>query len=83
MAKAQAAIDWTIVYVKERKVFDHLVANYQTTRFKLAEMQTEVKVAHIFVDKRVALPIEDNSTPRRRRWPIDEVFDQGLRIDHY
>ena len=28
VAKAQAAIDWTIAYVKERKVFGQAVANF-------------------------------------------------------
>ena len=51
VASAQAAIDWTVEYVKERKVFGQAVANYQNTRFTLAELQTEVQVARVFVDK--------------------------------
>ena len=51
VAAAQAAIDWTVEYVKERKVFGQAVANYQNTRFTLAELQTEVQVARVFVDK--------------------------------
>ena len=51
VAAAQAAIDWTVDYVKERKVFGQPVAAFQNTRFKLAEMQTEVQVARVFVDK--------------------------------
>ena len=48
---AQAAIDWTVAYVKERKVFGQPVAAYQNTRYTLAELQTEVQVARVFVDK--------------------------------
>jgi alkylation response protein AidB-like acyl-CoA dehydrogenase len=48
---SQAAIDWTVDYVKERKVFGQPVASYQNTRFTLAELQTEVQVARVFVDK--------------------------------
>jgi acyl-CoA dehydrogenase len=51
VASAQAAIDWTVVYVKERKVFGQPVAAYQNTRYALAELQTEVQVARVFVDK--------------------------------
>jgi alkylation response protein AidB-like acyl-CoA dehydrogenase len=40
VAKAQAAIDWTLAYVKDRKVFGQTVGAFQNTRFKLAEMQT-------------------------------------------
>lgn len=51
VAAAQAAIDWTVDYTKERKVFGQAVAAFQNTRYKLAELQTEVQVARVFVDK--------------------------------
>ena len=51
IAASQAAIDWTVDYVKERKVFGQPVAGFQNTRFTLAELQTEVQVARVFVDK--------------------------------
>ncbi len=51
VAAAQAAIDWTVAYVKDRKVFGQPVAAYQNTRYTLAELQTEVQVARVFVDK--------------------------------
>jgi acyl-CoA dehydrogenase len=51
VTSAQAAIDWTVAYVKERKVFGQAVSSFQNTRFKLAEMQTEVQIAQVFVDK--------------------------------
>jgi alkylation response protein AidB-like acyl-CoA dehydrogenase len=59
VASAQAAIDWTVAYVKERKVFGQPVANFQNTRYKLAELQTEVQVARVFVDKCVELVAQD------------------------
>ena len=51
ISAAQAAIDWTLDYTKERKAFGSTVAAFQTTRFKLAELQTEVQVARVFVDR--------------------------------
>ncbi len=51
VASAQAAIDWTVRYVKDRKVFGQAVGSYQNTRYTLAELQTEVQVARVFVDK--------------------------------
>ena len=59
VAAAQAAIDWTVDYVKERKVFGQPVASFQNTRFTLAELQTEVQVARVFVDKCCELIHED------------------------
>src|SRR6185369_13170670 len=55
VASAQAAIDGTVQYVKERKVFGQPVAAYQNTRYTLAELQTEVQIARVFVDKCVEL----------------------------
>ena len=51
VAGSQAAIDQTLAYVKERQVFGAPVASYQNTRYKLAELQTEVQVAQVFVDR--------------------------------
>ncbi|MGH8746246.1 MAG: acyl-CoA dehydrogenase family protein, partial [Burkholderiales bacterium] len=55
IAKAEAAIGWTIDYVRERKVFGKTVASFQNTRFKLAELATEAQVARVFVDKCIEL----------------------------
>jgi acyl-CoA dehydrogenase len=52
---SQAAIDWTVDYTKERKAFGTTVASFQTTRFTLAELQTEVQVARVFVDRCIEL----------------------------
>jgi acyl-CoA dehydrogenase len=51
VASAQAAIDGTVQYVKDSKVFGQAVAAFQNTRYKLAELQTQVQVARVFVDK--------------------------------
>ncbi len=37
VASAQAAVEWTTNYVKERKAFGQPVGNFQNTRYKLAE----------------------------------------------
>ena len=51
----EAALQWTIDYTKERKAFGKSVADFQNTRFKLAEMKAEVAMARVFVDKCMAL----------------------------
>jgi acyl-CoA dehydrogenase len=52
---SQAAIDWTVEYTQERKAFGTTVASFQNTRFTLAELQTEVQVARVFVDRCIDL----------------------------
>ena len=59
VAAAQAAIDWTVDYVKERKVFGQSVGSFQNTRFTLAELQTQVQIAAVFVDKCTELLLQD------------------------
>ena len=58
-AKSQAAIDWTVAYVKERKVFGQPVGNYQNTRYVLAGLQAQVQAARVFVDKCMELLLAD------------------------
>jgi alkylation response protein AidB-like acyl-CoA dehydrogenase len=53
LAHARAAFRWTLEYVKERKAFGQPVAAFQNTRFKLAEMATEIAVAEAFIDKAI------------------------------
>jgi len=48
-AAARAALDWTLAYVRERPVFGRTVADFQHTRFELAEMTTELDVTDSFI----------------------------------
>jgi alkylation response protein AidB-like acyl-CoA dehydrogenase len=51
VAAAEAALRWTLDYVKQRTAFGSPIASFQNTRFALAEMRTEVDVAQVFVDR--------------------------------
>ena len=51
LAAADAALAITMDYVSERKAFGQRVADFQNTRFKLADMRTEIDVAQAFVDQ--------------------------------
>ncbi|MEW6472039.1 MAG: acyl-CoA dehydrogenase family protein [Actinomycetota bacterium] len=53
LAAARAAYRWTLEYVKERQAFGQPIAGFQNTRFKLAEMATEIAVAEAFIDKAI------------------------------
>jgi acyl-CoA dehydrogenase len=49
-AAAEAAFDWTVSHVKEREAFGKLLAAFQNTRFKLAELRTDIDIGRIFID---------------------------------
>ncbi|HWG74499.1 MAG TPA: acyl-CoA dehydrogenase family protein [Acidimicrobiales bacterium] len=51
LAAARAALDWTLAYVKERMAFGQPVGSFQNTRFRLAELATEVAVTEAYVDR--------------------------------
>jgi alkylation response protein AidB-like acyl-CoA dehydrogenase len=53
LASARAAYKWTLEYVKERQAFGQPIAAFQNTRFKLAELATELAVAEAFIDKAI------------------------------
>lgn len=51
VAAAEAAYRTTVDYVRERKAFGQAVADFQNTRFVLAELKTAIRVARTFVDQ--------------------------------
>lgn len=51
LASAERALDITLEYVQERKAFGQRIADFQNTRFKLADMRTQIDVAQAFIDQ--------------------------------
>ncbi|CAM8666772.1 CaiA Acyl-CoA dehydrogenases [Comamonadaceae bacterium] len=87
VSASQAAIDWTVDYVKERKVFGQPVASFQNTRYVLAELQTQVQVARVFVDKCCELIGKDQldtaTASMAKYWTTDlqcKVMDECVQL---
>jgi len=87
VASAQAAIDTTVQYVKDRKVFGQPVAAFQNTRYILAELQTQVQVARVFVDKCLELIGQDRldtaTASMAKYWTSDlqcRVMDECVQL---
>ncbi len=51
LAAAQRAFDLTVAYVRERKAFGKAVAEFQNTRYKLADIKADLQVGWAFVDQ--------------------------------
>ncbi len=51
VAAAQQALDVTLEYVKERTAFGVPIGSFQNSRFRLAEMATEIEIAQTFIDR--------------------------------
>jgi alkylation response protein AidB-like acyl-CoA dehydrogenase len=58
LAAARAALAWTITYCRERSAFGKHIGAFQNTRFRLAELATDVAVGQAFVDQ-CALALND------------------------
>ena len=87
VAAAQTALGWTLEYVKERTAFGRPVGSFQNSRFKLAEMKTEVDIAQVYIDRCVTdlnagkLSVEDAAAAKW--WTTDmagRVIDECVQL---
>ncbi len=51
VAAARAAFEATLAYAKERAAFGQPIGTFQHSRFRLAEMATEIEIAQTFIDR--------------------------------
>jgi alkylation response protein AidB-like acyl-CoA dehydrogenase len=87
VAHAEAAFGWTLAYVKERRAFGQTIGSFQTIKHQMAEMRTELDVAHTYVDRQVlALNAGELSAEEaaKAKWWVTElekrVIDRCLQL---
>ncbi|MFC5949129.1 acyl-CoA dehydrogenase family protein [Pseudonocardia lutea] len=87
VAGAAAALGMTLEYTKERKAFGRAIANFQNTRFELAEMDTEIDVTRTYVDRcleeHVAGKLSVADAAKAKWWATDlqkRVVDRCLQL---
>ncbi len=49
LGAAQAALDQTLVYMRERQAFGHRLTDFQALQFRLADMEIELQAARTFL----------------------------------
>ncbi|MFT4158229.1 MAG: acyl-CoA dehydrogenase family protein [Microbacterium sp.] len=86
-AAAEAATKWTIAYTKDREAFGERIADFQNTRFRLADMVTTTEVMWAYIDRALlaykdgTLTAEDAAKVKfwatEREW---EVLDTGVQL---
>lgn len=54
-AAAQAGVEWTIAYTKDREAFGQRIIDFQNTRFAMADLVTTVDVMWAYIDRAIAL----------------------------
>ena len=78
-AGAEAAFAHTVQYTKDRKAFGKSVASFQNTRFKLAELRTEIDFCRAYLDRCMELQLEDNlaiDAAAAAKYKISEMFSK-------
>jgi len=81
VAAMEGAYAETVRYVKERQAFGQKIAEFQNTRFKLAEVATHVHVARVFVDRCIELLLKgelDTETAAMAKWWITDIQQQAI-----
>jgi acyl-CoA dehydrogenase len=81
VAAMEGAYAETVRYVKERQAFGQKIAEFQNTRFKLAEVATHVHVARVFVDRCIELLVKgelDTETAAMAKWWVTDIQQQVI-----
>ena len=87
VASAHRALEDTLVYVKERKAFGRPIGKFQNSRFRMAEMKTEITIARTFLDECI-LELNENKLSNDKAamakyWTTEmagRVIDQCLQL---
>ena len=87
VARLETILQQTIDFTKQRKAFGQPVSSFQNTRFVLAEVATQVKVARVFTDWCLAEHLEgrlDPATAAMNKWWTSDIqcklIDQCLQL---
>jgi alkylation response protein AidB-like acyl-CoA dehydrogenase len=87
ISAAEAALEMTITYCQERIAFGRPIGKFQNTRFKLAEMKTEIEIGRTFIDHCIMLHNKGELTVEKaamaKWWSTDlqvRVIDQCLQL---
>jgi alkylation response protein AidB-like acyl-CoA dehydrogenase len=87
VAAAEAALEWTLSYARERQAFGQTIGSFQSSRFTLAELRTEVDIARSYIDRCVtelnAAALSAEEAAMAKWWCTDlqgRVVDRCLQL---
>ena len=75
---AQACLDASTRYAKERKAFDHPIAELQAIQFKIADMATSVEAARMLVYR--AAFMKDSGSPFGQEAAMAKLFASKIAV---
>ncbi|MDO3649928.1 acyl-CoA dehydrogenase family protein [Nocardia mangyaensis] len=87
VAGMEVALDHTLRYTKEREAFGRPVFGFQNTKFKLAEVATESRIARVFIDdcveKHIRGELDIPTVAMAKWWTTDramQIADTCLQL---
>ncbi|MDP9901077.1 acyl-CoA dehydrogenase family protein [Variovorax ginsengisoli] len=87
LATMEGAYQATLDYVRDRKAFGKPIAEFQNTKFKLAEIATQIKVGRAFIDRcvedLVAGKLDTATASMAKLWGSEtqgRVLDECLQL---
>ena len=87
VAACEGALQWTLDYTGQRKAFGKTISEFQNTKFKMAELKTEITIARVFVDRCLEMHIDgglDVETAAMAKWWTTDlqgrVMDECLQL---
>ena len=87
LATMEGAYQATLAYVRDRKAFGKPIADLQNTRFKLAEVATQIQVGRAFIDRcveqLVAGTLDTATASMAKLWGSEtqgKVLDECLQL---
>ncbi|WP_336019935.1 acyl-CoA dehydrogenase family protein [Acinetobacter lwoffii] len=78
-AGAEAAFAHTVKYTKERQAFGKSISHFQNTRFKLAELRTEIDVCRTYLDRCMELQLKHElgvDAAAAAKYKISEMYSK-------
>ena len=86
-AAAQAALDWTVAYTKDREAFGERIIDFQNSRFAIADMATTVDALWAYIDRALLAysqgKLSAEEAAKVKFWATErewEVLDQGVQL---
>jgi acyl-CoA dehydrogenase len=83
VATMEAALEWTVAYTRDRQAFGKPLAEFQNTRFKLAEVKTKATVARVFLNDCIRRFLDgtlDVPTAAMAKWWLTELEGKVLDV---
>ena len=74
IATAERAIELTLEHVKQRKMFEQTLWDFQNTKFKLAECVSAARIGRVFIDSLILRLVEGTDPPTAEEAAMAKVW---------